>query len=67
MAIEDAAALGVALEPLAKDNEGSYTLASALEMYEKARMTRAYEVQYRSELNGRIWHCESDMSSKGLY
>ena len=59
MAIEDAAALGVVLEPLAKSSSTKYNLASALELYEKAREERAYAVAYRSELNGRIWHCES--------
>lgn len=50
-AMEDAAVLGRCLA-------GDLDLAAATQLYEKLRKERAYKVQDRSALNGRIWHCE---------
>jgi salicylate hydroxylase len=49
--MEDAAVLGRCLA-------GDLDLAAATQLYEKLRKERAYKVQDRSALNGRIWHCE---------
>lgn len=52
-AIEDAAVLAQCLGSVtSKDG-----VHSALEIYETIRKPRAKEVQARSSLNGRIWHC----------
>lgn len=53
-AIEDAAALGVCLRYLTDIK----MLPVATRAYEAIRMRRAYAVQARSTLNGKIWHCE---------
>jgi len=50
-AIEDAAVLGRCLA-------GTTDLATSTKLYEKIRKERAYKVQARSALNGRIWHCK---------
>ncbi|ORY24553.1 hypothetical protein BCR39DRAFT_486220 [Naematelia encephala] len=51
-AIEDAAALGRCLDRCT----GPESLPRITEAYEKIRMDRAYQVQYKSAVNGRIWH-----------
>ena len=62
MAIEDAAVLGIVLsrqEPFKRVDERRRFVGDRLELYQQARWARATEVQDRSTLNGRIWHCES--------
>jgi salicylate hydroxylase len=54
MAMEDAAALGRVLARAG----GPKDLPSLTKLFADIRMDRAYEVQARSALNGRIWHCE---------
>lgn len=64
MAIEDAATLGTLLnrpngypsDPMQR----RLLISEALDTYEALRIPRATEVQERSELNGRIWHCKQD-------
>ncbi len=59
-AIEDAAALGMCLSYVS-DAKDIPKIAKA---YETLRMERAYAVQARSTLNGKIWHCECAMLSE---
>lgn len=54
-AIEDAASLGTCLAYLTSPS----MLPTVTRAYEQVRMRRAYDVQARSTLNGKIWHCES--------
>lgn len=54
MAIEDAAALGRVLARAVTPKD----LPNLTKLFAEIRMDRAYEVQARSALNGRIWHCE---------
>lgn len=53
-AIEDAAALGRCLARCSTVE----SLTSLTRYYEEIRKERAYAVQEKSALNGRIWHCE---------
>ncbi len=53
-AIEDAAALGRCLAR----STGPDSIPILTRYYEEIRKERAYEVQGKSALNGRIWHCE---------
>jgi hypothetical protein len=54
-AIEDAAVLAKCLKGLTAADD----IHASLKLYEAIRKPRAVEVQNRSSLNGRIWHCES--------
>ena len=54
-AIEDAAALGCCLARYGHSKLGD--LVNLTKAFEDIRTERAYQVQYRSALNGRIWHC----------
>lgn len=53
-AMEDAAALGRVLARA----KGVENLPTLTKLFEEIRKDRAYKVQARSALNGRIWHCE---------
>lgn len=55
--MEDAAVLGRCLARA----KNATDLPVLVKAYEDVRKERAHEVQYRSALNGRIWHCESQV------
>lgn len=55
MALEDAASLGRVFARA----KSAQCLPQLTKLFEEIRKERAYEVQARSALNGRIWHCES--------
>lgn len=52
MAVEDGAALGEVLSLV--ENAGQIPLA--LEVFEKVRMKRSYQMQEASLINGKLWH-----------
>lgn len=52
MAVEDGAALGEVLSLI--ENTGQIPLA--LEVFEKVRMKRSYQMQKASLVNGKLWH-----------
>jgi salicylate hydroxylase len=58
-AIEDAAVLAQCLSNVTAKEEVHF----ALKAFEAIRKPRAIEVQTRSSLNGRIWHCEAILRS----
>lgn len=53
-ALEDAAALGKCLARAT----GAHDVPRLIKLFEEIRKERAYQIQARSALNGRIWHCE---------
>lgn len=52
-AIEDAAALAIVLS-----RHGERPMTELLETFEALRKDRSRQIQRRSALNGRLWHCK---------
>jgi salicylate hydroxylase len=52
MAVEDGAALGEVLSLIESTND----VVPALEVFEKVRIKRSYQMQEASLLNGKLWH-----------
>lgn len=56
MAIEDAAALAVAVQHATSTSPFSSTLAGALKVFERTRSLRSCQMQQASLVNVKLWH-----------